>query len=415
MGAARQPSDPSVTGERTPLAVRARGRSASGPLTLRSPGLQLARALGNRATARLVGQQRSGSAQLLRDRIRVVDPRSTETPESIWNEFQRASTAMEEWDRRNKAYTAHQQRQSRSAAADFAAAFGGKRIAYKPPPVPPEPGPKPSEAQTSWLGVHDIYGGLTETGNESWPDLVTMRYGARGSAHAKSFTVFTGMHGNIGGQFLDADGRIAEAYRDDAHTAEDRAAATRLQRQLAQSDIRVVDVFADADLRRPARLRAAAKAEIAADRVVILAWCFSTEGFKAAPANIPQDRRDDATPDTPEKRYVGERRRMPVKDIVADVFGSNLPAEYMRPLSVLPALRETMTARQQGVQARDDPKRLYPIIDRAASLWAALPADTSQANRQLVLDGLYEFCMKAQGRGPSQSAMAQQFGFAGLA
>lgn len=162
-----------------------------------------------------------------------------------------------------------------------------------------------------------------------WPELVRQKFN---SGDATYFTIFTGTHGNLGGQFLNNQGQIEDRYKDDSHTAEDRKSARTLMIELNNCNIRVIDIFTDGggSLRKPDELKIAAQREIAADRIVIFAWCYSMEAFKQVPGNVVAGQGQVNVGQQSEFDYVTARSTTAMRDIVLDVFGGDLSG-YQRP------------------------------------------------------------------------------------
>lgn len=251
--------------------------------------------------------QQGGKAVVQRDKISIMGPDSTETPESIWNAYHLATEQRTQWAIDNKRHEAT------------------KNSKW---PHPKPQGKQPEEPPIPWLAVKDVYVGMTMTGKDSWPELVRQRYKAKGPEQASQFTVFTGTHGNLGGQFLDDEGKIFESYRDEKHTTQDRDKAQELENELG-CKVNVRDIFEEDHLRKPDHMRLAVKQETGAGRVVILAWCYSMEAFKAIPTsvNVPEH----VSKNLKEKNYakdeiehVTKRSKMTIQDIVTDVFGDDL-------------------------------------------------------------------------------------------
>lgn len=208
---------------------------------------------------------------------------------------------------------------------------------------------------TPMLQIGDVYASMTLTGSGTWPGVVRKRYTAAGVDQAKKFTVFTGTHGNIGGQKLNADGTHWET---DAGTKagaadfpkQDRALAAGLESELSDCSIKVVDVWdkagrlidpstgtrgasTDPDnmLVEPSKLKAAVKSELAAGRVVIMAWCYSVEAFNVARfagAPVPaSERAGGPTSVLPsEIDYVAARDAVPLNTIVTELFDGGASA-----------------------------------------------------------------------------------------
>jgi hypothetical protein len=211
---------------------------------------------------------------------------------------------------------------------------------------------------TPMLEVGDVYVSTTITGAETWPDVVRYRYRATGSAHADSFTIFTGTHGNVGGQKLNPSGTHWDPEAGTKANApefpkSDQEKADRLEQALNGVSIKVIDVWdksgalsnqrttarapssnPDNLLVEPAKLQAAVRSELAAGRVVILAWCFSLEAFKIARfagAPTPASERSGAPPGVlpSETDYVAARKAVPMKTIVTELFPGG-PAAWRR-------------------------------------------------------------------------------------
>ena len=187
--------------------------------------------------------------------IKIILPESEETPEKIWTDYLNYSNTL------------------------------GK---FEEPEVP-------------WLAVKDLFASVTFTGDKSWEPVVRQQFTEQ---RTSCFTVFTGMHGNLGGQFLNNDEKIADDYKDNEHTLQDEKTAEELRQK--GFDITLIDVFAEDDLRKPEKLRDRVKGEIAKGRVVILAWCYSMEGFKAVPKGTPKGSNE-------ENVYVKTRNSVEIK------------------------------------------------------------------------------------------------------
>lgn len=238
-----------------------------------------------------VVQQGIGEARVQRADIKLIGPGSQETITEIWNAYQAASEQLENWYR-----------------------AGGMQSGQR----------RPAEPQIPWMEINDLYAAVTITGEESWSPVVKKRFKSDDpTKRAKKFTIYTGMHGNIGGQFINQDGDIKEDYRDRNHTEQDRQMAQALTRGNPGLEIEVIDVF-EAGLRNPLRLRDAAKGKIAEGKVVILAWCFSIEGFTP--------RVGEELPRSEEEAFIRARNNEEIRAIIEQQFGEL--RDYMRPPEV---------------------------------------------------------------------------------
>lgn len=259
-----------------------------------------------------VVQQNSGALRVQRT-IEIISSNSDMTPEDVLARYQAQAEAQYTWDKQKRDSDRDKERPS-------------TRRGWKPTPEPQ--GLRPPDPVTPLVAIGDVYTGVTQTGQDTWPGLVRQLYAAVGKEQSSLFTVFTGTHGQIGGQYLDSEGRIDVMYKDASHTVQDKVRRDQLVGEIDGCDIKVLDIFEEG-LTKPEDLRNAVKAEVAKDRVVILAWCFSVEAFKAVPENIPPIGRgqgpdgEDIHSDE-EYEYVANRQRVTIKDIVSDSFGSDL-------------------------------------------------------------------------------------------
>ena len=222
---------------------------------------------------------------------------------------------------------------------------------------------------TPMLQIGDVYASMTLTGSGTWPGVVRRRYNAAGSDQAKKFTVFTGTHGNIGGQKLNPDGTHWETETGtkagaDDFPKQDRALAAGLEAELSDCSVKVVDVWdkagrlidpstgtrgasTDPDnmLVEPSKLKAAVKSELAAGRVVIMAWCYSVEAFNVARfagAPVPASERSGGpAPVLPnEVDYVAARNAVPLNTIVTELFDGGASA-WQRAVAAQPVVSAT--------------------------------------------------------------------------
>ena len=209
---------------------------------------------------------------------------------------------------------------------------------------PQDPKTRPPAITTPFMRIADLYVSLTFTGQGTWPGIVYQRCNSSDNDTADTFTVFTGTHGNLGGQVLDEAGKWWDTgYREmfaDQFYGQDRGIADGLERELG-CNIKVVDIWDQRKpLVHPAVLKKAVGDELADGRVVIMAWCYSVEGFKQAPEFVRKHTRTLGESDLEfEKResdrlaeegeYVKKRGLVPLKDVVTDVFGVD-PSAYKR-------------------------------------------------------------------------------------
>ena len=170
----------------------------------------------------------------------------------------------------------------------------------KPMPVGVE-----SENPVPWVQVGSVYLSLFETGENSWKPIVTSL--ATGSGAAKLFTILTGRHGsNI--HETDSSGQFT-GVKDSSHLTQDLQKVSDLKGKLPPNvDMMVLDVT-DPDFNTERRMREAIRQNVAAGRVVILAWCFSIYVFKGVP--------EDSTLEDINKKYPG-LVDMTIKKIVQD-------------------------------------------------------------------------------------------------
>jgi len=78
-------------------------------------------------------------------------------------------------------------------------------------------------------------------------------------------------------------------------------------------------------------------------------------------------------------------------------------------------LRKALERLHTGIAAGSDQPLLGSIIQEASRAWTVMAEDGRKECRAKVLSVLDEFCMKIQHRRPSQQALAESFGFPGLA
>jgi len=257
--------------------------------------------------------QQNGASPSVQRKIEIISSNSDMTPNDVLLRYQEQSEAQMNWDR-----------QKRDSDKDIQ--FPSKRKGWKP--TQPPQGPRPEDPVTPLVAIGDVYTGVTQTGQDTWPGLVRQLSKSAGKEQSSLFTVFTGTHGQIGGQYLDDEGRMDVMYKDESHTAQDKVRRDELMVEISACDIKVVDVFEEG-LTKPEDLRKAVQREVAKERVVILAWCFSVEAFKAVPEDIPKIGKGQG-PDgedlhsKEEYEYVGDRQTVKIKDIIADSFGSDL-------------------------------------------------------------------------------------------
>ena len=230
------------------------------------------------------------------------------------------------------------------------------------------------------LQIGDVYASMTLTGSGTWPGIVRRRLHAVGAEQAAKFTVFTGTHGNIGGQKLNPEGTHWEEETGTKagaadFPAQDRGRAVELQTELSGCSIKVVDVWdkagrlidpttgtrgpsTDPDnmLVEPAKLKAAVKSELAAGRVVIMAWCYSVEAFNVARfagAPVPASERSGPAPGLlpSEVDYVAARNAVGLDTIVNELFDGG-PSAWKRAVA------------QPQVVAKPPVKKWAPVVIR---------------------------------------------------
>ncbi len=126
---------------------------------------------------------------------------------------------------------------------------------------------------TPWVRIEYLYASITETGNKSWRQLVDVEY-ARGS---RKFTVLSGRHGAMFGIPVNAaTGAYVYNIADPDHLKEDYKQAGEAKAVHPDVDIEVVDAAVLApDRKKVKALKTLATAKLNAERVVILAWCYS--------------------------------------------------------------------------------------------------------------------------------------------
>lgn len=230
------------------------------------------------------------------------------------------------------------------------------------------------------LRIGDVYAAVTFTGENTWPDIVRRRFAATGGDKATKFTIFTGTHGNIGGQKLNPDGTHWDVEAGTLAGAadfpeQDRKKAEKLRGDLNGCDIKVLDVWDKAGKLRdpttgtrgesddpdnmlvePTKLKAAVKAELGAGRVVVMAWCYSVEAFNVARyAGAPvlkSERGGQQPPLLSETAYVAARNAIALKTIVTELFDGG-DAAWTRPLPPPPQVPK--------VQSPPPPKK-WPTV-----------------------------------------------------
>ena len=189
-----------------------------------------------------------------------------------------------------------------------------------------------AKRRVPWLQINDLYVTVTLSGQDSWPPLIDIRMK---KGDAKKFVIYTGMHGDAGGQFTvnehtenevfdeKSNGvQIAGRYADPEHVAQDNDTIELIRNRYKDDkdfEISAIDVFGKnnaRNLRDPKILKQDIQDNIKAGKVVILAWCMSAEAFTTRP-DMPSHKLNG----NEEKDYKRKRNDMPIKDIVAENYG----------------------------------------------------------------------------------------------
>ena len=141
-----------------------------------------------------------------------------------------------------------------------------------------EPGDVP------WIRIECLYASITETGDASWEQVIDVEY-AKGS---RKFTVLSGRHGGMFGSPVNT-GTGAYVYKiaDSEHLKEDSKQAAKVRQKYPDVEIEIVDAAVLApDRNKVKALMTLAKAKLSADRVVILAWCYSLYSLLEYPEHL---------------------------------------------------------------------------------------------------------------------------------
>lgn len=130
-----------------------------------------------------------------------------------------------------------------------------------------------------WVIVGNLYAAVNFTGDGSWQEIVVDLF-KKGQTR---FAVLAGRHGDqLGTQVNTKTGKFLSREPGDSaiNPADDQKVADRLTASLKTIDIVVKDVgngsHDSVDL-----LKAEIRSQLAAGRIVVLAWCYSLYGMKA--------------------------------------------------------------------------------------------------------------------------------------